>query len=251
MLYILCVIALLFGLAIGSFLNVVIYRLPRRESLARPGSHCPSCDSAIRWYDNIPVVSWLVLRGRCRTCAEPIAVRYLMVEAITAVGFALSAWRFGITWPALVGCVFVAALVAVAFIDYDEMIIPDAIVLPGAVVGLAASIGLDPSRWWVYLVSAVGCAFFFLALVLLWPGGGMGMGDAKMGLFLGAFLGPRVLVAVFVAFLLGSIVGIYLLVVRKATRKTKVPFGPFLAMGGALALYIGQIVIDAYTSIYS
>jgi leader peptidase (prepilin peptidase) / N-methyltransferase len=245
------VIALLFGLTIGSFLNVVIYRLPRRESLARPSSHCPNCNTAIKWYDNVPVVSWAVLRGRCRSCAEPIALRYPIVEAITGVGFAVSAWRFGITWQALVGCIFVAALVAVAFIDYDEMIIPDTIVLPGAVVGLAASIGLDPERWWVYLVSAVGCAFFFLVLVLLWPGGGMGMGDAKMGLFLGAFLGPRVLVAVFVAFLLGSIVGIYLLVVKKATRKTKVPFGPFLAMGGALALYVGQTLIDAYTSIYS
>ena len=115
----------------------------------------------------------MVLRGRCRSCAQPIAVRYPLVESITGIAFALSAWRFGVSWPALVGWAFIAGLVALAFIDHDQMIIPNAIVLPGAVVGLAASIGLRPERWWVYLVSALGCAFFFLVLVLLWPGGGM------------------------------------------------------------------------------
>jgi leader peptidase (prepilin peptidase)/N-methyltransferase len=249
--YLLCVIALVFGLVIGSFLNDVIYRLPRRESLSHPSSHCPNCNTAINWYDNIPVVSWLVLRGKCRSCAQSIAVRYPVVESVTGVGFALAAWRFGLAWPALVACAFIAALVAIAFIDYDEMIIPDRIVLPGAIIGLAASVALDPGRWWVYLVSSVGCAAFFLILVLLWPGGGMGLGDAKMGLFMGAVLGPRIVVAVFAAFLFGSIVGVYLIVVKKAGRKTKVPFGPFLAIGAVLALFLGQVLIDAYTSIYS
>lgn len=164
------VIGLLFGLAIGSFLNVVIYRLPRRESLSHPGSHCPKCNAAIRWYDNIPVASWVTLRGRCRNCSQPIASRYPIVEAITGVGFALAVWRFGVAWPALIACAFIAALVAIAYIDYDQMIIPDKIALPGAIIGLGASIALDPSRWWIYLVSSVGCAVFFLALVLLWPG---------------------------------------------------------------------------------
>ncbi len=245
------VIALLFGLTIGSFLNVVIYRLPRHESLSRPGSHCPNCNTAIRWYDNIPVVSWVILRARCRKCGRPIAIRYPIVEAMTGIGFALAAWRFGLDWPALVGCAFIASLIAIAFIDFDEMIIPDVIVLPGTIIGLGASIALSPDRWWVYLVSSVGCAVFFLALVLLWPGGGMGLGDAKMGLFMGAVLGPKVLVAVFVAFLLGSVVGVYLLATKKASRKSKLPFGPFLAVGAALALFVGQMLIEAYTSIYS
>jgi leader peptidase (prepilin peptidase)/N-methyltransferase len=251
LLYILDAIALLLGLAIGSFLNVVIYRLPRRESLAHPGSHCPNCNTAIRWYDNVPVVSWLVLRGKCRDCSQRISARYLIVELVTGAGFALAMWHFGVSWPALVACAFIAALVAVGFIDYDEMIIPDMIVLPGAVVGLAASVAIDPGRWWVYLVSAFGCAAFFVLLVLLWPGGGMGLGDAKMGLFLGAVLGPRVLVAVFIAFLVGSVVGIYLMATKKASRKTRVPFGPFLALGAVLALFFGHAIIGAYTSIYS
>jgi leader peptidase (prepilin peptidase) / N-methyltransferase len=251
LLYVLCVIALLFGLTIGSFLNVVIYRLPRKESLSRPASHCPRCDTAIKWYDNVPVASWIALRGRCRSCGQPIAIRYPIVESMTGIGFALATWRFGVDWRTLVACAFVAALVAIAFIDYDEMIIADSIVLPGAVVGLGSSIALDPGRWWIYVVSSVGCGVFFLALVLLWPGGGMGAGDAKMGLFMGAVLGPRILVAVFVAFLLGSVVGIYLMVVKKAGRKTRVPFGPFLAVGAVLALFVGQMLVDAYTGIYS
>jgi leader peptidase (prepilin peptidase)/N-methyltransferase len=127
-------VALVLGLAVGSFLNVVIYRLPRRESLVRPGSHCPECGHAIRFYDNVPILSWLTLRGRCRDCGAGISVRYPVVEAITGVAFVLALWRFGLEWPLLVSWAFIAAMVAVAFIDYDHMIIPNRIVLPGAVL---------------------------------------------------------------------------------------------------------------------
>ena len=245
------VFSLLLGLCLGSFLNVVVYRLPRHESLVRPGSHCPGCGAAIRWYDNIPVVSWLALRGKCRACGTDISPRYIIVEAVTGVAFTLAMWRFGLAWPLLVAWFFIAAMVAIAFIDYDHMIIPNRIVLPGAAIGLAASVALHPQRWWVYLVAAGGGALFFFGLAMLWPGGGMGMGDVTMALFMGVVLGTSILVAFFVAFLLGSAVGIYLMVVLKRSRKDKVPFGPFLAVGAVLAVFLGETILRAYTGIYS
>jgi leader peptidase (prepilin peptidase)/N-methyltransferase len=134
--YYLAVVSLALGLVVGSFLNVVIYRLPRRESLVRPGSHCPSCGNPVRWHDNVPVFGWLVLRGKCRDCRQHIPIRYPLVEALTGIAFLLCFLRFGVDWPLLVAWAFVAALVAIAFIDYDHMIIPDKIVLPGALLGL-------------------------------------------------------------------------------------------------------------------
>ena len=249
--YYIYVVSVLFGLVLGSFLNVVIWRLPRHESLSHPGSHCPKCGNAIRWRDNIPVVSWLVLRGTCRNCGQPIAIRYPAVEAMMGTGFGLALWRFGVSWHLLVAWAFIAALVAIGFIDYDLMIIPDRIVLPGLVIGLAASVAMHPHRWWVYLAAAAAAGTFFFLLVLIWPGGGMGMGDAKMAAFMGAVLGAQVLVALFAAFLFGSIVGVYLLAAKKASRKTKLPFGPFLAVGAVLGLFVGGVVIRAYLSISS
>lgn len=251
MLYVFVAFALVFGLCIGSFLNVVVYRLPRHESLVKPGSHCPGCGAEIHWCDNIPVVSWLVLRGKCRACGSRISPRYILVESLTGVLFALAMWHFGVSWEVLVAWAFVAAMIAVAFIDYDHMIIPNVIVLPGAAVGLAASVALHPHRWWVYLAAAGGGAFFFFALVMLWPGGGMGMGDVTMALFMGVVLGTSILVAFFVAFLLGSLVGIYLMVVLKRSRKTPIPFGPFLAVGAVVAIFLGETILRLYTGIYS
>jgi len=243
------VLSFLFGLVVGSFLNVVIYRLPRHESLVRPGSHCPGCDTPIHWYDNVPLVSWLVLRGRCRECKTRISYRYPAVEAVTGAGFVLAIWRFDVSWPLLVAWAFIAAMIAIAFIDYDHMIIPNGIVLPGAVIGLAASIAIHPSRWWVYLVASAGAAAFMFALVMLWPGG-MGPGDVKMALFMGAVLGVGVIVGLFAAFLFGSIAGVFMMVVLKRSRKSKIPFGPFLAMGSVLALFLGEQIIAAYMSLF-
>jgi leader peptidase (prepilin peptidase)/N-methyltransferase len=248
--YYLYAVALMLGLAVGSFLNVVIYRLPRHESLVRPGSHCPSCMTPIRFYDNIPVVSWLILRGKCRTCRSPISARYLLVEAITGASFVLAFWRFGLDWRLLVAWAFIAAMVAVAFIDYDHMIIPNKIVLPGAVMGLLASMALDPQRWWVYVAGSLGAAAFMFALALIWPGG-MGPGDIKLALFMGAVLGAYVMVALFVAFLLGSLVGIFMLLVQKRSRKEKIPFGPYLAMGAILAALVGETLLNSYLGVYN
>jgi leader peptidase (prepilin peptidase)/N-methyltransferase len=243
--------SLLFGLVIGSFLNVVIYRVPRHESLVRPGSHCPTCGAAIRWYDNIPLVSWLLLRARCRNCRGRISLRYPLVEAFMGASFVLAVWRLDLTWSVAVAWAFIATLIALAMIDYDHMIIPSKITLPGAVVGLGASVALDPHRWWVYLVAGAGGAAFCFLLAMLWPGGGMGGGDVTMALFVGVVLGARVLVAFFVAFLVGSVVGLYVLLVLKRSRKTKIPFGPFLALGSYVALFLGDLIMRSYVSLYS
>jgi prepilin signal peptidase PulO-like enzyme (type II secretory pathway) len=248
--YVVYAFSLVLGLAIGSFLNVVIYRLPRHESLSRPASHCPGCGVSIRWYDNIPVASWLLLRGRCRSCRSRISLRYPLVEAVTGVAFVLAMWRFGLSWPVLVAWAFIAAMVAVAFIDYDHMIIPNRIVLPGAVLGLIASIALRPQAWWVYVAGSLGAAAFMFILAMLWPGG-MGPGDIKMALFMGAVLGADVLVALFAAFLFGSVAGVYLMIVQKRSRKAKIPFGPYLALGAVVAVFLGETILRSYQNLYS
>jgi leader peptidase (prepilin peptidase)/N-methyltransferase len=243
-------VSLLLGLVLGSFLNVVIYRLPRHESLVRPGSRCPSCKTPIRFYDNIPVASWLVLRGRCRACGSRISPRYPLVEAITGVAFALAFWRFGLDWPLLVAWAFIAAMVAVAFIDYDHMIIPNKIVLPGAVVGLMASVAIHPQRWWVYVAGSLGAAGFLFLVAMIWPGG-MGPGDIKMALFMGAVLGAYVMVALFAAFFFGAIVGVFLLLVQKRSRKEKIAFGPYLALGAVVAILVGETLLNSYLRVYN
>ncbi len=248
--YYLAVVSLILGLVVGSFLNVVIYRLPRKESLVRPGSHCPSCGRAVRWHDNVPVVGWLLLRRRCRDCGQAISVRYPLVEGITGVAFLFAFLRFGLDWRLLIAWAFVAAMIAVAFIDYDHMIIPNRIVLPGALVGVIASIAVDPQDWWKYLAGSAGAAAFLFVIAMIWPGG-MGPGDIKMAAFMGAVLGLSVIIALFAAFLIGAIVGVVLIATRKRTRKDKIPFGPALAVGAVVGVFVGQTVLSAYTGLYS
>jgi leader peptidase (prepilin peptidase)/N-methyltransferase len=247
------VFSVVFGLIIGSFLNVVVYRLPRHESLVHPGSHCPSCDAAIRWYDNIPLVSWVILRGRCRSCKNRISVRYPLVEAFTGASFGLAAWRFGFDWPLLLAWFAVAVLVCLAMIDLEHMIIPSIITLPAAALGLGAAIAIHPARWWLYVASGAGAAAFCFLLVVAWPGGaGMGGGDVTMALFVGSVLGyPAVLVSFFVAFLVGSLVGMYVLLVLKRSRKTQVPFGPFLSVGAYAALFAGDAIVRGYLDLFA
>ncbi len=244
------VFAVLFGLVIGSFLNVVVHRVPRQESLVKPGSHCPACDTGIRWYDNIPLVSWVVLRGRCRDCGGRISPRYPLVEGFTGGSFGLAMWRFELSWALPLALVFIAVLIVVALIDFDHMVIPSIITLPAAAVGLGASIGLAPHRWWVFLAAAGGGALFCFLLAVLWPGGGMGGGDVTMALVAGAFLGAAVIVAFFVAFLVGTVVALYLLLILKRSRKSKVPFGPFLALGSYLALFAGDALLSGYLNLW-
>ncbi|MEJ7797632.1 MAG: prepilin peptidase [Solirubrobacteraceae bacterium] len=237
-----------FGLLIGSFLNVVAYRLPRRESLATPGSHCPSCEAPVKPYDNIPVLSWLLLRGRCRSCREPIGARYPIVEAITAVLFA-AVVAVQLHDPAMLvlGLVLVAFLVPIAAIDIDHRRIPNKLTAPAAVLALVLGTALDPGGEVERLTAAVIAGGALLLPSLLAPGG-MGMGDAKLVAVLGLFLGRGVGPAFLVAFVVGTIVGIAIMI-RKgiaAGRKTAVPFGPFLALGGIVGLLAGDELVQVY-----
>lgn len=237
-----------FGLLIGSFLNVVAYRLPKGESLATPGSHCPSCDAPVKPYDNIPVLSWLLLRGRCRNCDEPIARRYPLVEALTAVLFAaVVAVHIDNTTMLVLGLVLVAFLVPIALIDADLRIIPNKLTLPAAILAVVLGTALDPGGEVERLIAGAA-AGTLLALPSLINPRGMGMGDAKLMAVLGLFLGRGVGVAFFVAFVVGTAIGIGI-VIRKGMmegRKTPIPFGPFLALGGAVAVLAGDELVQLY-----
>ena len=243
--------SVLLGLVVGSFLNVVIYRMPRGLSLVRPGSQCPECKTPIRWYDNVPLLSWISLKGRCRKCDNPISVRYPLVEGFTGLSFGFAMWRFGLSWHVGLAWFFIAVLICLALIDLDHMIIPSRITLPGAAIGLAASIALQPDKWWVYLAAAAGGALFCFLLAVGWPGGGMGGGDVTMALFIGAVLGaPAIFVAFFLAFLTGTVFGLYIIATHKGSRKTRIPFGPFLSFGAYIALFAGESLIDGYMNLF-
>ena len=236
-----------FGLIIGSFLNVVIARLPERRSLWMPGSTCPGCGNAIAWHDNIPLVSFLVLRGRCRACAALIPWRYPIVEAVTAALFVLAWLVFGgDPREFVVAVVFLAALVAITVIDLRHQIIPDAITLPGIVAGLVASVVTDRISWVTSVVGILLGGGLFVAVILL-SRGGMGGGDLKLGAMLGAFLGwQALLVGLFVAIVLGGLTAVALLASGRLARKDAIPFGPFLAIGGAVALFWGDAILAWY-----
>ena len=239
------------GLLVGSFLNVVAWRLPRGESLVHPGSACPSCGTPIKPYDNVPVISWLALRGRCRHCDVRISARYPLVELATAVLYvAVVLGRDGALDVAL-GLLLVTALVPITLIDLDLRIIPNAITLPASVAAVAAAVVLDPGFVPEQLVAGAAAGGFFLLAALLYPGG-MGMGDVKLAAVLGLYLGRGVAPAVLIALIGGVLVGA-LVIARKGAaegRKTAVPFGPFLALGGLVALFAGDALVDAYLSTF-
>jgi len=232
------------GLAVGSFLNVVAARLPLKRSIVSPGSACPSCETSIAWYDNIPLVSYAVLRGRCRHCGVSISWRYPAVEAATAALVGCCALKFGFSWDFLVAAAFCAVLVAISATDLERRIIPNRIVLPATVVLLAAQTILDPSVEWI--AAGLGAALFFLIAALAYPGG-MGMGDVKLALLLGVVLGRTVPIALMIG-MVSALVPSVVLIARhgKAGRKMTIPFGPFLALGGLVALFAGHSILHWY-----
>jgi len=240
-------IAAVGGLVAGSFFNVVIARLPRHESLVRPGSRCPHCGHPVRPYDNVPVFSWLILRGRCRDCGEPISARYPLVELVTAALFAAVVIDTGANEHVWLGLALVSVLVPVAFIDLDHRIIPNAIVLPGAVAAIAIVAATEPSELSEHLIAGAAAAGFLLLAVLAYPRG-MGMGDVKLAGVLGLYLGRSVGPAMLVALLSGTIVGVVIIARKGAAegRKTAVPFGPFLSLGGLVGLFFGPDIVDWY-----
>jgi leader peptidase (prepilin peptidase) / N-methyltransferase len=239
--------ALLGGLLIGSFLNVVAWRLPRGESLVRPGSRCPSCGTPVRPYDNVPVLSWLLLRGRCRRCGARIGARYPLVELATGLLWAAVALRGGDAAEVVLGLLLVTALVPLVLIDLDHRLLPDRITGPSALAALVAGTALDPGGEPERLIAAAAAGGFFLAAALAYPAG-MGMGDVKLAAVLGLHLGREVAPALAVALLAGVLVGGAIIARKGAAegRKTAVPFGPFLALGGVVALFAGEPLMDAY-----
>lgn len=243
--------ALLVGLVVGSYLNVVIHRLPRGRSTILPRSRCPVCQAPIRARDNLPVVSWLLLRGRCRRCGVPISPRYPLVEAITGLLFVACFERFGLSAAAFVAAFFCALLVALAGIDLDHLILPDRLTLPGIVLGLAA----QPLVPWGNLGAALaGAAAGGGLLVAAWGAWyllrgehGMGLGDAKMLAMVGAFLGWKGMLVTFVAATAaGAAFGLAAIATGRLGRRAKLPFGVFLALGGLVGLFWGQRLADAY-----
>jgi leader peptidase (prepilin peptidase) / N-methyltransferase len=242
------VLAGIVGAVVGSFLNVVIHRLPRGESLVHPRSRCPSCGTQIAEYDNVPIVSWLVLRGRCRHCGAPISPRYPVVELLTALTFAAVVLVRGFDNDLILELPFVAALIALAGIDFDHKLLPNKIVYPLAAYGVIATLLVDRDDLVENLVSGAGAFTFLLVAVIAYPRG-MGMGDVKLAGAMGLYLGAAVIPAMLVAFLSGSVAGMVILAREgAAARKKAIPFGVFLALGGIVGVLVGPELIDLYES---
>lgn len=251
---------ILFGLVVGSFLNVCIYRLPRSLSIVSPPSACPGCGSRVKPWDNVPLLSYFVLRGKCRNCREPISLRYPLVELLNGLLYAAVVRFFGPGWHTPLLFMLVSALVVITFIDMDFQIIPDSITLPGVVIGLVSASFLIPDPFSVlhsaHVSSIVGFknslagllfggGLFYLIAVL--SKGGMGGGDIKMMAMVGAFMGWKaIFLTTFIGSVTGSVVGIFLIIAKGKGRKTKIPFGPFLAIGALVTLFSGNIILNWY-----
>ncbi len=232
------------GLAVGSFLNVVAARVPLKRSIVHPGSACMSCGTQIAWYDNIPVLSYVLLRGRCRACDARIPLRYPLVEVVTAVLIAGCVWKFGLSGDAAIAAFFGAALVAVSATDLEHRIVPNRIVVPAAAIVLVAQTALHPSVEWV--LGALGASGFLFLAALVYPKG-MGMGDVKLALLMGAMLGRTAAVALMVGMVSALVPSVFLLARHGSkARKMGIPFAPFLALGGVVALFAGHWLLDAY-----
>jgi leader peptidase (prepilin peptidase) / N-methyltransferase len=237
------------GAVFGSFLNVVVHRLPRHESLATPASHCTKCGTPVKAYDNVPILSWLLLRGHCRSCQAPISARYPLIEALTAALCAGAVLTHHSPAAIALSVVLILIVVPAALIDLEHRIIPNRITGLGALLALAIGLALDPGGEPARLIAAAAAGGFFLLAALAYPGG-MGMGDVKlagmMGLFLGAAVAPALLIALLSGVAVGAVV-----VARKGTRegrRTAVPFGPFLALGALCAVFIGHQLVAVYVN---
>jgi leader peptidase (prepilin peptidase)/N-methyltransferase len=244
-------LATILGAIFGSFFNVVAHRLPRGESLSKPRSRCPSCGTQIRALDNVPVLSWLALRGRCRGCAAPISPRYPLVEAGTAALCALVVLVVGANREAVVGVVLVLLLVPITLIDLETQRIPNVLTYSGAVLAVALVAGLQPEALTEHLIAGAAAGLFLFVAWFAYPSG-MGLGDVKLALVLGLFLGRAVAPAMMVALVSGTLVGAAVMarVGVERGRKTKVPFGPFLALGGLVGVLAGDALVDWYLATF-
>jgi leader peptidase (prepilin peptidase)/N-methyltransferase len=247
-------LAAVFGLVLGSFANVVVYRVPLKQSIVKPASRCPSCGTPLRARDNIPVVSWLLLKGCCRSCGAPISPRYPAIELLTGLLFTLAAWRIRPSSDLVAYLPLLWVLVVLSFIDLEHKILPNRIVIPSlaagvVLTGIASAFGPGFGEW-VRGIEGAGVSFaFFLILALISPRG-MGMGDVKLAAVLGLALGylgwGRVFVGFFVAFIAGALGGIALIAARRAGMKSEVPFGPYLALGTVVGVLFGGPIVRAW-----
>lgn len=240
------------GLAVGSFLNVCIHRLPLKQSVVHPGSRCPSCGYELRWYDNLPVLSYVLLRGRCRSCRQGISLQYPVIEVITAVVFLAHWYAFGPTALLAARLVFGCALIVLFMIDLEHQILPDVITLPGIVIGLALSFALPPGPTMSLLGVLLGGGLLW-AIAELWYRlrhvEAMGFGDVKMLAMIGAWLGVKMVVMTFVlSSMMGGLVGVVLIASRRADMATKVPFGTMLAVAALIASLYGGPLLAWYLS---
>jgi leader peptidase (prepilin peptidase)/N-methyltransferase len=242
------------GAVVGSFLNVCIYRLPRRESVAFPASHCPRCGRQLSWFDNVPIASYLALRGRCRTCAARISIRYPIIEAITALMFLLGWWTYGPGILLVSRLVFGCALIVLFAIDLEHHLLPNTITLPGIVVGFLFACFTEPG----WLSSLIGIAVGGGALWAVAEGyyrlrheDGLGMGDVKMLSMIGAFIGWKLtLLSLMLASVSGSVIGLFMIVTRRGGLKYALPFGTFLALGAAAAVTVGPRLLNWYIALW-
>lgn len=245
------VFTFLFGLCIGSFLNVCIYRLPASKSISHPRSSCTNCNELIPFYDNIPVVSYLLLRGRCRFCSEPISLRYPIIELLTGLFALITFFKYGLSLEAFIYFVFIATLLVITFIDIDHQIIPDVISLPGILIFFIASFGLSQVTYLDSLIGilAGGGSLFLVAWTynMITKKEGMGGGDIKLLAMIGALIGWQgVLFTIFVASAVGTISGMLVMLKSRKGMKLKIPFGPFLAIGAIAYIFFGPQLVRWY-----
>lgn len=244
---ILYIVFFIFGLVVGSFLGVVAYRLPRKLSIVKPSSFCSKCNKKIAFYDNIPVISYIILKGKCRYCKSKIPLSVLLIELVTGILFTANYIFFGLTISTVAGIIFCSVLIVISFIDIESGIIPNVIVLPFTLVGLAFSIFSDLSEWWMPLAFSSGAFLFMLIIHLISPRG-MGMGDIKLSLMIGAFLVRSVVPALFLGFLIGAIYGVSMIIAKKGRLKQAIPFGPFISLGSIISLFWGNNILKWYLS---
>jgi leader peptidase (prepilin peptidase)/N-methyltransferase len=246
------VLAGIVGAIVGSFLNVVAYRLPRKESLLHPGSRCPRCETPIKPYDNVPVLGWLWLRGRCRACGAAISWRYPVVEAVTGLLCAAVVLKYGADRDVWLPLVFVVLLVPITLIDLDHHIIPNVLTLIGAVAAIALLVAFDSGSLKENLIAAAAAGGFFLIAAIAYPAG-MGMGDVKLAGMMGLYLGRAVAPAIFVALIAGTVVGAAVIARfgAKEGRKKGIPFGPWLALGSLVGVFAGDAIVDWYLDTFT
>jgi len=255
------VVLFVVGAVIGSFLNVCIYRWPREEKIGMTRSRCPHCKKTIVWYDNIPFISYLLLKGKCRYCKKTISFRYFVVEFLSAIALCLAWWRFG---PAagIILFIFMALLIIGSFVDLEFFIIPDSVTLGGIIIGVIAGTVypalLGAGCWWQGLLKSVlgvvipGGALYLIAITgsLILKKEAMGMGDVKLVGMIGSFIGwPMGLFSIFIASLLGSVAGITLIIMQKTDLKGKIPFGPYLAVGAVISMFWGRVMVNWYLNL--